>query len=671
VNIDTSPVRLAHPTHRADLDGLRAVAVLSVVGFHAFPAWVHGGFIGVDVFFVISGFLISSILIGSLEQHRFDILEFYARRIRRIFPALLVLLGGCLAFGWWALLADENQQLGKHVASGAGFVANLVLWRESGYFDAAADTKPLLHLWSLGIEEQFYILWPLLLWAAWRARVNLLAVALVLGLGSFALNTVQVHRDAVAAFYSPQTRGWELLVGAALAYLKMHPVSQLRRFAATHDWLPARGRPNVVSASGALLLAVGLVTINRATPFPGWRALLPTLGTCLMIAAGPQAWLNRVVLSNRLLTWFGLISYPLYLWHWPLLSFARVVGGGPAPAALRLVLVAVAIVLAWLTYRFIERPIRAAGRGSLKAGALLLLMLVVGGIGYGSFRHDALAGRSLRSLLDPFYESGIAGYIACRDPRLLQGDALNYCLVDERSGADAALIGDSKADDKFYGFVNHAGSRHWMLLGNTSCPPVYGIQVEDDQPGCQEKFEKIFSWLATRPQIRTVVLSFYGNYFLTSAFAADHIINGSGPEHVRISAGPDDERSRAELFFSGLSQAIDQLETAHKEVVVLIDVPELPFQPRDCHRRSDQKDCTLTHAATAARQAEHRLMIARLQRLHPGIRVFDPTDLFCPGEACVYQGADQLLYRDSIHLSRYGSDRYGQAFSRWLDTVSF
>ena len=167
---------LTLPKYRADIDGLRAIAVLSVVGFHAFPKWVAGGFIGVDIFFVISGFLISTIIFGNLTAGTFSFIEFYSRRVRRIFPALLLLLIACYAFGWFALLADEYKQLGKHIAGGAGFVSNLVLWNERGYFDNSAVTKPLLHLWSLGIEEQFYIVWPLLLWLASRLRVNLLAV---------------------------------------------------------------------------------------------------------------------------------------------------------------------------------------------------------------------------------------------------------------------------------------------------------------------------------------------------------------------------------------------------------------------------------------------------------------------------------------------------------------
>jgi peptidoglycan/LPS O-acetylase OafA/YrhL len=177
---------LTHPKYRSDIDGLRAIAVLSVVGFHAFPNWIKGGFIGVDIFFVISGYLISTIIFGNLESRRFSYAEFYARRIKRIFPALILVLVSSFALGWYVLFAHQYQQLGKHIASSAGFVSNIVLWFESGYFDNDAKTKPLLHLWSLGIEEQFYIVWPLLLGLVWKRKWSFLTLTLFIASASFA-----------------------------------------------------------------------------------------------------------------------------------------------------------------------------------------------------------------------------------------------------------------------------------------------------------------------------------------------------------------------------------------------------------------------------------------------------------------------------------------------------
>ncbi len=370
-----------HPAYRRDIDGLRAIAVLSVVAFHAFPTWLRGGFIGVDIFFIISGYLISSILLKGLETGTFSFKTFYARRIKRIFPALLTVMAACLAFGWIALFPDEYKQLGKHVFGGAGFVSNLLLWNEVGYFDRAAETKPLLHLWSLGIEEQFYIFWPVILLLAWKRRMKLALLTAVLAGASFLLNVAGVTHRASATFYSPASRAWELLFGALLAG---HLLKPGQANAAPRHWQ---------SVLGLALLAIGMVFVTRERHFPGWLALLPTLGALLLIGAGPQAWVNRTLLSNRLMVWFGLISYPLYLWHWPLLSFAQIIESKTPSDAIRAGAIALAVLLAWITYRFIERPLRF-GAGRARVAGLACAMVAVAAIGGFLVQQDGLPKRA-------------------------------------------------------------------------------------------------------------------------------------------------------------------------------------------------------------------------------------------------------------------------------------
>ena len=398
----THPV---HPKYRADIDGLRAVAVLCVVLFHAFPQALAGGFIGVDIFFVISGFLISSIIVANLERNSFSFADFYGRRVRRIFPVLLLVLASCYAFGWFVLLGDEFKQLGKHIAGGAGFLSNFMLLGESGYFDNAAETKPLLHLWSLGVEEQFYILWPALLWFAGRRGLNLLSVTVLLGLASFGLNVAHVHGDPAATFYSPQTRFWQMLAGSALAIVSLRQQSLLGAYKPRLDaWLgrliyAAPAAPNgavlrdAQSLLGAALILAGLLQISRERAFPGWWAVLPTLGAALLIAAGGRAWFNRVVLSHRLLVWIGLISFPLYLWHWPLLTFLRLYERQTPAPALRAGAVAAAVLLAWLSFRLLEQPLRSGRHNRRKTLALVALMLLLAGVGYNTFRRDGLSFR--------------------------------------------------------------------------------------------------------------------------------------------------------------------------------------------------------------------------------------------------------------------------------------
>ena len=331
---------LIHPKYRPDIDGLRAIAVLSVVGYHAFPNWISGGFIGVDIFFVISGFLISSIILSNLEKDNFSLIEFYSRRIKRIFPALLLVMLACLVFGWFVLFAEEYKSLGKHIAGGAGFISNFILWREVGYFDNAAETKPLLHLWSLAIEEQFYIFWPLLLAFVWKRKLSFVSIIIIVTAISFVVNIYTINKNPSSAFFLPIPRFWELMVGGSLAYIALHKY-QLNSY------------NNFQSVFGIILFAVGFSLINQDYAFPGWWVLLPTLGAFFIISAGPNAWLNKHILSNKLLVWVGLISYPLYLWHWPLLVFARIIYVEPS-FEVRIAAVLFSVLLAWLTFRFIE-----------------------------------------------------------------------------------------------------------------------------------------------------------------------------------------------------------------------------------------------------------------------------------------------------------------------------
>jgi peptidoglycan/LPS O-acetylase OafA/YrhL len=360
--------------YRPDIDGLRAIAVGSVVAFHTFPNFFKGGYVGVDIFFVISGYLISGIIVDAVERDRFSYLDFYIRRIRRIFPALVIVIAATLVVGWYVLLPDEFERLGKHLAAGAGFATNLVLWSEAGYFDVSSDTKPLLHLWSLAIEEQFYILWPLILGLVWRRKRGLLVATLSIAAISFAYNVISVVHHPVAAFYSPLARFWELMLGGILAYLVRQKGEWLAQFRTQR------------AAGGLLLIGVSVFALNREFAFPGYWALFPTVGAFLVISAGFTNWISRYVLGNRLMVGVGLISYPLYLWHWPILVFAKIVKGGLLTPTDRVTAIAASVALAFLTYRFVEYPIRHSstlripqGLAAAMAGAGALGLLIFTG----------------------------------------------------------------------------------------------------------------------------------------------------------------------------------------------------------------------------------------------------------------------------------------------------
>lgn len=510
MSISSDP--LLHPKYRPDIDGLRAIAVLSVLIFHAFPEYLSGGFVGVDIFFVISGYLISTIIFENLDQKRFSFKAFYIRRINRIFPALFLVLVACYVFGWLNLLADDFAQLGKHIAGGAGFVSNLVLWNESGYFDKAAEVKPLLHLWSLGIEEQFYIFWPLLIYfiSRWPKRI-LLAIVLVTTV-SFVLNLATVHAFPVATFYSPFTRFWELLIGSLLAYWTLYSAAS-QKIGGTQK--------NIASVLGIAFIMVAIFTVNQQSVFPGWWALLPTFGAALIIAAGPNAWCNRYVLSLRAMVWVGLISFPLYLWHWPLLALARIQEGEALAVKDRLILVALAVLLSWLTYQFVEKPIRFNAKyRTQKNVALVILMMLIGYLGYNCFDRKGIEFRH------KFFIKQISSYTFDKVAEQRQrtcflmdkgDDVTNFskvCIHDDRP-FKLVLWGDSHGGSIYPGFSELERENEQVAVTQFTAAGCGGLLPTEEQGSfCQNANTlALKEILRIRPNLVVIYKAWHPWYF--------------------------------------------------------------------------------------------------------------------------------------------------------------
>jgi len=466
--------------YRPDIDGLRAIAVTLVVCFHAFPEAMPGGFIGVDIFFVISGFLITGIIARELDQQQFGLLAFYARRIRRIFPALIVVLGATLVLGWLWMLPLAYAQLSADVFASAAFVSNIALWLQSGYFDIESGRKPLLHLWSLGIEEQFYLCWPLILMLAARLRLSLLAVASVLGLASFALNVALIGSDPVATFYLPFTLAWELLAGGVLAC----GWNQLRHTSAAS---------NLRAAAGLVLIAIAAGVLDSKSAFPGWWGLLPVAGAALLLSA-PAAWGCRHLLSSPAMVRIGLISYPLYLWHWPLLVFFGIIKFAPLTLLERALIVALSFALAALTYRLVEVPFRFGrpnrrGIAGLCAGMGLVALaggVIVAGRGFDfrlpaqiremtDVRTDSSKWRLHECLLDLSREMSFADSCVDRDRR-----PLILLWVDSTAGA--LLPGLRKAQEtRDFGIAQFTSS---------SCIPALNTDIAG-VPNCRAINDKV------------------------------------------------------------------------------------------------------------------------------------------------------------------------------------
>lgn len=529
---------LSHPKYRPDIDGLRAIAVLSVIAFHAFPSSLQGGFIGVDIFFVISGYLISTIIFQNLEKGTFSFTEFYARRVKRIFPALILVLVACYVFGWFALFADEYKQLSKHIAAGAGFVSNIVLWSEAGYFDNSGETKPLLHLWSLGIEEQFYIFWPLLLWFAWERNFNLLTITVLIAIVSFGLNITGVIAHPVATFYSPQTRFWELLCGSLLAWTTLYKKDSFSAIKLKLDgWLAgavyrnshaADGKTlaNALSILGMLLLAFGFFIINKDLNFPGRWAVIPMLAAVMIISAGPNAWVNRIVLSHPLAVWFGLISFPLYLWHWPLLSFAQIIETDVPSMNIRAIAVLLAVALAWLTYILIEKPIRLGSHSRAKTAVLLLLMLGIGYVGYASYSRDGLGFRKADAQTKTKMYADVNGTVLYNTPEdwvdercktVLEGASYNYLMCRFTTATPKMLVvGDSHAAQFVYDSISK-GSNDLALVGVNGCLPFIDLvsinpteEFAEKSTRCRVVVPIVLKLLKEFPSIQRVVFATRG-----------------------------------------------------------------------------------------------------------------------------------------------------------------
>ncbi len=665
--------------YRPDIDGLRALAVGSVITFHAFPEFVRGGFVGVDIFFVISGYLISSILFTDLERSSFSFIDFYSRRIKRIFPALLFVLLSCLAFGSVVLLADEYRQFGKHAAAGAGFVSNITLWNEIGYFDNASDTKPLLHLWSLGVEEQFYIAWPLLLFLIWQKRMHFLMLVAILALASFSLSVFSLDGHADAAFYSPLCRFWELMTGSLLAYWHLHPPRRLQNQSSYSNILSIvnSARPawpswqNHSAILGLLLILIAIFWLNKHTPFPGWLALLPTSGAFLILAAGGDAWVNRVLLTNRVMVWIGLISYPLYLWHWPLLSFARIIGGEMPSETTRALLMTLGVFLASMTYWLIEKPIRFHTHGSKVIVTLIISMGCVGFVGYKINQGDGIKYRlgNLQQSEDPFASPKTILKKQRTDCRNHFPNAKGICFSNFNAGPAAGksvvFIGDSHSEALSTGFMISFPEIRVNSFGAFGCLPFIGVERFDNRlpQGCNTSLMQHLSYISSQESEVVVLTARYAWYITGKGF--DDKNPNLEPDLIHIQSVQQknylNHSDYQKTFAEGLTETLRFFSAHHKRVIFVHQVPELNFDPKICIdrplRKNSSKSCLIPRIDVEQRQKIYREIANRILAEFPNTQTLDPMDLLCDKHYCYAQKNGTTLYRDDDHLSIAGASQ--------------
>ena len=627
---------IAGVKYRSDIDGLRAVAIGAVVAFHAFPNLFKGGFVGVDVFFVISGFLISGIILDDLEHDRFRYLNFYVRRIRRIFPVLLAVFATVCAFGWYVLLPDEFRALGKHLAAGAAFVSNVAFWQEAGYFDRASDAKPLLHLWSLAVEEQFYIVWPLVLGLLWSKTRSFVLIAGGIGIVSFAVNIALVWANQPSAFYLPAARFWELMIGGVLAHVaRTHPT-----------WLERYG--NLRCVAGLLLIAIPIFAITKDAAFPGYWALLPTLGAALVISG--RGWINRYLLGNRLMVGIGLISYSLYLWHWPVLVFAKLVRAWTLTPIERIEAVALSVVLAIITYWTIERSFRQR-KEPIIAGCLAASMAavaVVGGAAFFGLLPSRLTTEGVSKILsattDWEYPPAASENYSYGSLRYFQEpsyrDDFTLFLGDSNMEQYAPRIDRAIKD-------NPLTMRGAIFVGNQS-----GCRILSDimtgRRNCPSAMVALEALLAKNTTRALVVVAAWDIY--------------------RNDLDSESNRIKLEAFLSSASE--------NKAVYLVLNIPTGPeLAPQNMFEgsrlttiRPKPKPDLFRYANFEARfggVTKHLIEIAR----RSGAKVIDPVTHLCPDHICpVFDAIGSPLYLDGGHMTKSYSERAATYIDMTLST---
>ncbi len=651
--------------YRREIDGLRALAVVPVILFHAGFEMFGGGYVGVDVFFVISGYLITSIILDELRDGRFSIVRFYDRRARRILPAMFVVLAACLPFAWVWLLPRELESFSKSLIAVAFFVSNIFFWREDNYFEAASEMKPLLHTWSLGVEEQFYILFPLFLLLMWRFAkrwiIGLLIPAFVVSIALAEWGSI--YRPTAAFFLLP-TRGWELALGFFIAFY----------FAGERRFTPSRAGGECLGLAGLAMIAFSVFAYGETTPFPGLYALVPTLGTALIILfAWPDTLVGRL-LGHRALVGVGLISYSAYLWHQPLFSFARhktLIDPGPA---VFLFLSLLTFVLAFLSWRFVEQPFRR--RGTI-GGRTLVIFSVAGSLAFASIGavgmvNEGFPGRLSSELLDilSVKDESQEKRRECHSGGRIQVAPDEACILGDPDHVVGSLLGDSHAytiskvlDDTLA--AHGLGLKMYTFGG---CPPILGVYRirGEDRDLCQAYNEEVFRLVEQDPQSRFVVfVARYSLYVDGTPFD-----NKEGWREtiadLRVDALIDDERVRhgeaerqrltAQRHTSSLQKYLD----TGKKVVLVYPIPEVGWDtPNALVKRLMNRMGPLT---TSYERYEERnaLVLDALDALgdQPNLFRIHPEQIFCNADIegrCETHVGSKPLYDDDDHLSNFGS----------------
>lgn len=629
--------------YRPEVDGLRALAVVPVILFHAGIAPFSGGFIGVDVFFVISGFLITSLLLNDLRENRFSLLAFYERRARRILPALLLVIALSALAAWFLLPYKELQEFGRSAQSTAAFISNVFFWKHTGYFETKAELKPLLHTWSLAVEEQYYIVAPILFWILWRyARKAIAPLLAILLLASLATAEYGTRQWPDAAFFLPHTRAWELALGslAALAVIRRGGIRG-------HDGL---------SGLGLVMIVAAIFAYDEQTPFPGLYALLPTLGAALVLVyAGKTTWVNRL-LSLPPFVKIGLISYSAYLWHQPLFAYVRQLSVKTPSLNVMLALSAASLGLAYLSWRFVEQPFRRPGGISRPAILGASVAGLAACIALGAFVANSPAAKSRRALSGAKFTELSQAQRANRglDDKACQAFTTSPKCV---SGPDpvALLWGDSYAMALANALRSSKAPLPFVQMTMSACAPILGIANHappryNEQWGqkCIQNNEQVYEWLSVHPEIRYVILS------------SPFVILTQDSKRLTLPDGTT--RPTGDFSTEQLRQTLHRIKTLGRIPVIISPTPLSGYNTGRCliiqHTLNRSLDSCDFPLAGQLREPLYDQLRDIARQTDTDIIML--SDLICPDGKCRSHIGEIMIYRDSGHLSHDGSATLGK-----------
>jgi peptidoglycan/LPS O-acetylase OafA/YrhL len=633
--------------YRSELDGLRAVAIISVILSHYLGAPFAGGFIGVDIFFVISGYLITSTITSSYAQGKFTLLDFYERRIRRILPALFVVLLASLVAGLFLLGSQEYSQLGKATFATTFLSSNFYYLRQGGYFDAGNDDEPLLHTWTLAVEEQFYFVFPILLvyFLFKFGHLRRILALSVLAAISFALSLILLEAWPSFNYFSAPTRAWELLAGAMLALTSIRSgMSRLPR--------------ELLAAAGLVMILLPVVLYDQNTPFPGVAALPPVIGTCMLILYARNTW-SGAALSFGPVRYIGLISYSLYLWHWPVLVFWRFAKLDELTSLDKLLAIVVSTICAVISYRFVERPFRDprqvgrtrlfqfAGLASLALAATSVALFLTDGLAFRVAPSPTIA----RTQQDAW---NFQADICLRRDSSLPG--AGQCVLgadDPRLPVTVVLWGDSHAAQfrPALASVGRQLGQRIETFTKAGCPPILSGQLRSSSPmvrDCPAFNAAVMGRIAATPAIAHVVV----------ALRWDAIARGEV-----VSVAPDGsatQQATQQLLVQQLRQLGEMLRRRGGRLILISQVPLPSFDPLVCARaawlRTGSFDACREFDTTAAEpinRAVDGTMIDALKSLQ--LFVIDAHSILCRNSRCLAIMGDDMIYLDAFHLSPQGA----------------